>query len=187
MAEDDFSKIVRNAGKALSNDSKAALDWFYDTIDDVKKPKSKPFTKDSMPKVGRMYLFAYDPKHKDKLPFYDAFPLVFPIEFYIDGILGINLHYLPYMQRTQLMSALQSITNNNKYNETTKLNISYELLSRYANQFKGFESCVKRYLYGHVRSSFHEVYPYYWGKAIILPLQRWKVNPNKRYSGSPPY
>lgn len=183
---DDFQSLVRNAGKALSHDSKDANQWFMDFVDEVKKPKRKPFTKDSMPQIGRLYLYAYDPKYKATLPFFDAFPLTFPIEFYKDGFLGINMHYLPYMQRVQLMTALQSITNNNKYNETTKLNISYELLSRYANQFKGFDTCLKKYLYSHVRSSFHEVYPLYWGKAIILPLQRWRVNPDKRYSGSPP-
>ncbi len=184
---DDFASLVRRAGKALSTDSKEATKWFTDSVEDLKKPKGKPLYKDSMPKIGNLYLYAYDPKYKDKLPFYDMFPLTFPIEFYKEGFLGINMHYLPYMQRVNLMTALQSIANNNKYNDTTKLNISYELLSRYANQFKGYETCLKKYLYSHVRSSFHEVHPYYWGKAIILPLQRWKVNPDKKYSGSPPY
>ena len=45
--------------------------------------------------VGKMYMFFYDAKYKDTLPFFDIFPLVFPIEFYSEGFLGINLHYLP--------------------------------------------------------------------------------------------
>ena len=32
--------------------------------------------------IGKMYFFFYDPKHKDKLPVYDRFPMVFPIERY---------------------------------------------------------------------------------------------------------
>ena len=44
---------------------------------------------------GGMFLFFYNPKLKDKLPYYDRFPLVIPLERYADGFLGINLHYLP--------------------------------------------------------------------------------------------
>ena len=44
--------------------------------------------------IGRMYFFWYDPKLKDVLPVYDRFPMVFPIERYSDGFLGLNLHYL---------------------------------------------------------------------------------------------
>ena len=46
------------------------------------------------PSAGRMSMFIYDPKLKDKLPYYDTFPLVLPIETYSNGFLGINLHYL---------------------------------------------------------------------------------------------
>ena len=44
--------------------------------------------------IGRLNMFLYDPKYKDKLPYYDVFPLVLPIQRYSDGFLGINFHYL---------------------------------------------------------------------------------------------
>ena len=44
--------------------------------------------------MGKMYFFYYDPKGKKTLATYDRFPLVFPIERYSDGFLGLNLHYL---------------------------------------------------------------------------------------------
>lgn len=78
--------------------------------------------------IGRMYMFFYDPKHKQKLPYYDTFPLVFPIEFKSDGFLGINMHYLPHMLRAKLMDAIYQTINNNRYDDTTKLNISYSIL-----------------------------------------------------------
>ena len=30
-------------------------------------------------RLGNMYMFIYDPKHKETLPYYDRFPLIFPI------------------------------------------------------------------------------------------------------------
>lgn len=186
-----FDSNLRKTAFEIKSEQKESIDWFKDSIYEInKKQKSDPnklFRKSSMPQVGDMFLFVYDPKTKDKLPFWDTYPLVFPIQMYDDGFLGINLHYLPYLPRQQLLKALDGIKNNNKYNDTTKIMVSYELLGRYANQFKGYDVCIKRYLYGHVRSSFHYIMPSDWGKVIMLPLQRWKINPNRSLAGKPPY
>ena len=42
-------------------------------------------------KPGNMYMFFYDPKTKDKLPYYDRFPLVFPFRKTENGFMGLNL------------------------------------------------------------------------------------------------
>lgn len=189
--DDEFYQLVRNTGKDLAEGAKSAINWLKDKISDItKKVKRDPnnvFTKDGTPTIGQMYMFVYDPKYKNTLPFYDAYPLVFPIEFYGDGFLGINLHYLPPLARASLMTNLKRLANNNKYNDSTKLVISYEILKAYSSQFSGFENCIKRYLFAHVRSSFHQVSPYDWDKAVLLPLQKWKINPNRKYAGKPPY
>ena len=39
---------------------------------------------------SRLNMFFYDPKLKKKLPYYDTFPLVLPLENYSDGFLGLN-------------------------------------------------------------------------------------------------
>ena len=44
------------------------------------------------PVLNNLHMFFYDPKTKLKLPYYDRFPLVMPIERYSDGFLGINFH-----------------------------------------------------------------------------------------------
>jgi hypothetical protein len=137
--------------------------------------------------IGKMYMFFYDAKLKDKLPFFDMFPLVFPIEMYTDGFLGINLHYLPPMARASLMDNLYTLANNQKYNTTTKLNISYQTLKQYANRFDGQQNCIKRYLFGHIKSPLHYVNPTDWDKALMLPMQRWHINSGKKHLGSPPY
>jgi len=192
MATNKFDSFIKRTAREIASSEKESIDWFKDSVEDMSKKRersdpNKIFKKFSSPEIGSMFLFFYDPKYKMILPFYDMHPLVLPIEMYIDGFLGINLHYLPPLARLQLLKALDYTKNNDKYNETTKLAISYELLRRYSNQFKGHEQCIKRYLFSHVRSSFHLVNPADWEKAIMLPLQRWSVNPNKRYAGSPPY
>jgi hypothetical protein len=49
------------------------------------------------------------PSSRRQLPYWDRLPLIFPIEIYPDGFLGINLHYLPPMYRAKLMDALYGI------------------------------------------------------------------------------
>lgn len=187
MDEDDLFVQKLNASRnQLSESAKEAATWLKDKIQKITNPM-RVFSKPGLPAIGEMFLFSYDPKYKNVLPYYDMFPLVIPIQMYHDGFLGLNLHYLPPMARARLMDSLKKVANNNKYNHTTKLSISYDVLVRYSRQFSGFENCVKRYLYPHVRSKFHKVDASDWDKAVMLPLQKWKVNTNKKYSSKPPY
>lgn len=120
--------------------------------------------------IGRMYFFFYDPKLKKTLPVYDRFPLVFPIERYNDGFLGINLHYLSIGERSALLSRLKAYRTNNRYDETTRLRLSYDLLQG-TKLAKTIQPCLKRYLFGHVRSHFIEVTIDEWDKAANLPVE----------------
>ena len=43
--------------------------------------------------IGRMFMFFYDPKTKDTLPFYDRFPLIVMVGPAAGGFYGLNLHY----------------------------------------------------------------------------------------------
>lgn len=126
--------------------------------------------------IGKMYFFYYDPKHKNTLPMYDRFPLVFPIERYADGFLGINLHYLSMGERTALLSKLQTYRSNNKMNETTKLRLSYDLLQSTRSLASATRPCIKRYLFSHVRSPFVEVAANEWDMAAQLPVAVWIQN-----------
>ena len=103
--------------------------------------------------VGRMYMFQYDPKGKDTLPYYDIFPLIFVLERYNDGFLGMNLHYLPPIYRARLMDRLYAIERMDQVRESKKLRLSYGLLNSVA-KYKYFRPTVKRYLNNHVRSRF---------------------------------
>ena len=120
-----------------------------------------------------MYCFSYDAKWKDVLPYWDKFPLIFPISFKTDRMLGINLHYLPPGMRAKLMDALYTTMNNDRYDKTTKLKISYEILNG-AAQFKLFKPCVKCYLFNHVKSPFMNINVNMWDYTLLLPLARFQ-------------
>lgn len=122
--------------------------------------------------VGRMYMFAYDPKTKDDLPYYDKFPLIFPFRRVQGGFYGINMHYLPHMLRARLMDNLYTLANNTNKDDTTKLRLSYQLLDG-AAKFRYFKPCVKHYLNSQVKSRFLWIPANQWETALFLPLERF--------------
>ena len=134
--------------------------------------------------IGRMYFYFYDPKTKDKLPYYDKFPLVLPIEQYNDGFLGLNLHYIHPKQRIILLDKLSEFANNTKFDKTTKLRLSYDLLASSSKVFE-HQPCIKRYLFSHIESRFLEITADEWDIAALLPMESFvKASTSKVYADS---
>jgi hypothetical protein len=125
------------------------------------------------PWPGRMYMFTYDAKHKDTLPYWDAFPMIFVVDRFPGGFYGINLHYLQPVLRAKLMDALYMIANNRLYNDTTRLMVSYQVLKN-ASTMKFFKPCFKMYLTDHVKSQFIYIEPQEWDIALMLPAQKFQ-------------
>lgn len=123
--------------------------------------------------IGRLYFFKYDPKWKHKLVKYDKFPMVFPLERYSDGFLGINLHYLSAGDRQVLIDGMLQYKNNTLMDESTRLLLSYKRLMAIANIRSMAQMCVKRYLFRHVKSQFIEILADEYDKAIQLPVEDW--------------
>jgi hypothetical protein len=118
--------------------------------------------------VGKMYLYMYDAKWKDKLPYWDRFPLVFPYEPTENGFMGINFHYLPHLLRVKLLDQLTPYaTAQKRMTETTRLRLSWQVLKQYS----AVTPCVKRYLTSHVMTSFIEIHPQDWKTAVLLPFE----------------
>jgi hypothetical protein len=185
MAAYIFQSIATKgkAEKIAPNATSSARNWYRQqaaslTSRNVNKnrmmnDKQNVVSQISVDDIGKMYMFFYDPKHKDTLPYYDIFPLIFPISMDVDGFMGINLHYLPTYLRAKLMDALYSTANNNKYDDTTKLKLSYSLLNN-ASRFSAFSPCLKKYLWNHVQGSFLYVEPSNWDTALMLPTERFQ-------------
>jgi len=138
----------------------------------------------SKARQGFMYMFQYDPKTKQQLPYYDRFPVVFPFRITKEGFYGLNMHYLPFIFRAKLMDSLYLTVNNKKYDETTKLRISYELLES-ASKFRFFRPCVKQYLNSHVKSRLLFIPSEQWDIALFLPVGRFtKATETRVYADS---
>jgi hypothetical protein len=127
---------------------------------------------------GKLYLFYYDAKYKEELPYFDRFPLVFPYAAMPDGFMGLNMHYLPYFQRVQLMTRLMQFSSNKNLDETTKIKYSWQLISG-VSRFRDAEPCIKHYLKDHVQSMFIEIPGQDWHTAMMLPVERF-VGKNKQ-------
>ncbi len=120
--------------------------------------------------IGKMYFYFYDPKTKEKMKYYDRFPLVIPIESYNDGFLGLNLHYIHPKYRMTMLDKLSATANNSAYDEKTKLRISYQYLTAASKVFEA-TPCIKRYLFSHVQSRFLEITADEWDIAALLPME----------------
>lgn len=176
LFDEILTKGIR-AGQIPAREQKAR-EWYREQAKSQGKVNEARFMKDKdrltgRPVIGNMYMFYYDAKHKDTLPYFDRFPLVFPYKKVPGGFMGINLHYLPLKQRAMLMDALYDTATNKNYDESTKLKINYQILSK-ASKFRFFRPCVKHYLTGQLKSRFLYVYPSEWDMALFMPLERFQ-------------
>lgn len=128
------------------------------------------------PYVGGIFQYVYDAKTKDKLKYWDKFPIVIPIEFYDDGFLGLNLHYMPPKIRIKILDKLMSYQKTIKTGTNGKrvyMQLSYEMLKG-LHHIPGFDFMIKRYLYNHIRSKMMRIGSKYWKDVAYLPTQRFE-------------
>ena len=170
MAVSKYIQSVKDASRGRPK----STEWYKDKIKEFGKPGATDLIRDgkrsNAPFYGRLNLFFYDPKWKKKLPYYDTFPLVLPIEKYPDGFLGINMHYLPIPLRIRLLDRLVDFSNNTKFDESTKLIVNYSKLKN----VRLIRPTIHRYLSGHTKSQFRRIDADEFTIATLLPVQRFK-------------
>jgi hypothetical protein len=143
--------------KGITPRTKESIRWFQQKAremgkvsrtsvmqDDALKLRNRPITKP----YGNMYMYFYDAKHKDTLPYYDGFPLVIPTGPAPGGFYGLNLHYLPLPLRAKALDAL---------------------LGDGGLPAKYIAPMIHRYLFKQVRSRFALVEKPEWEIATFLP------------------
>ena len=170
MAVSKYIQSVIQAAKGRPR----STDWFRDKIKEFGQPGALDLIRDGKQKrtpfFGRLNMFFYDPKLKTKLPYYDTFPLVLPLERYPDGFLGINFHYLPINLRIRLLDRMVDFSNNTEFDESTTLDVHY-------TGVKGIrlvKPTLKRYLSGRVKTNFRRIDADEFTVATLLPVQRFK-------------
>lgn len=172
-----FEDMVSRPSVSISRSNNEAIKWFNNRTRALPNSINQLMTDQTRVKsrieIGHMYFFSYDPKTKDVLPYYDRLPLIFPFNSTSTGIYGINMHYLPYGLRAKLMDALYSIISDTRFDEKTRLKLSYDVLNS-TSRFKYFKPCIKQYLYSHIRSQFVHIRADEWNNALFLPVERFQ-------------
>lgn len=164
--------------KQIPAQTKQSRDWFRSEIqgmrvksDDILNDKN--LERRTRPAPGRMYTYFYDPKHKDTLPYYDRFPLIIMVGKAHKGFYGMNLHYLPIPLRAKFLDQLITITNNKKFDESSRFRASYNFLKGSAKMGL-FKPCFKHYLIHKVESEIKFLSADLWEIATFLPTARFK-------------
>ena len=155
-----------------------ARDWFRAKVKQLGKInrqqllRVEALIRKSRTMMGHMYMYFYDPKHRETLPYYDAFPLTIMVERAPGGFYGLNLHYLKPNTRAIFLDKLTDTLTNDKYDESTRFRAKYNLLSS-VRKFKEFQPCFKHYLSSQIDSKIVLVQPPEWEIAIFLPTEQF--------------
>ena len=148
-----------------------SYDWYRKQVQSMTTPGARSLIRSGKatlrPKYGIMNLFGYDPKHKAKLPYYDIFPLIFPLEPAKGGFIGLNFHYLRPGARAAFLRSLANTTTDNKFDKKTRYRINWR-----NNEF--MRKTAKHYLFNQVRTSFLNITAEEMAIAIFLPVARFK-------------
>jgi hypothetical protein len=187
-----FAKVEQEAFRAgITPRTQQSRAWFRSKLSSMGKVNRNQLMQDeqvklvnkSQPLIGSMNMFFYDPKHKKTLPYYDRFPLSIIVGPAEGGFYGLNLHYLPPVLRAKMLDALMNITTNKKYDDSTRFELSYKVLTATA-KLRFFKPCYKHYLFAHVKSRLARVSAPEWEIATFLPTADFEGNRSKVYSDS---
>ena len=138
-------------------------------------------------RIGEMVFFEYRPtgKSREKLDYWDRFPMVIIVDIHDDGFSGINMHHLSIKDREKLFLQLIRYVTNDKtdieYSSRAtipRVKINYKLLST-NKKFRHFRPAYRRYKYNRITTKLLLIEPKYWDIAIYLPLDLFRKR--KRY------
>lgn len=171
---DLFKKYVETPPVGL--DEEESRKWFREKALEIEKLYAANVLKRkdaaNAPRMlpGRCYFFKYDAKNKETMPYYDMYPVIFPIKVTKTHFTGLNLHYLPPTFRAILMDNLYPYVTGE--DSLTKIRVTYNILQN-ATKLRFYKPCLKHYLNSHIRSKLVEVSAKEWELALFLPLQRY--------------
>jgi hypothetical protein len=178
--ESKLTQLAKKRPEDLRVMSKKSLEWLANRIAEIKNPGAIPnglsreaYRQTTGFRLGGMYCFYYDPKTKEKLDYYDRFPMVLVLDRYTDGFLGLNLHYLPFQYRIAFLGKLMKFADLNDAGEIERLRVTYDILTA-SKSLKAFKPCLKRYLTSHIQSKILTIQSNEWDIAAFLPIQQFK-------------
>ena len=177
-----IKRLEQETPAELEARSLESLRWFQQRVRTIKTTSEAFYRQSSLNKArryleGRMYTFFYDAKTKEKLPYWDRFPVVLILDMYQGGFSGLNLHYIPPRYRVRLLYELYKYIrlDDDTRDENMKphIRVRYEML-RGMSKMRFFKPCYKRYLTQHIDGRALEITSDYWDVMAMLPLADWQ-------------
>jgi len=180
-----FQKVEQQAFRAgITPRSRESREWFRKKVQNMQVNRRALMKEDPIDRqsastgrnkavIGKMAMFFYDAKHRDTLPYWDAFPLVIIAGPAPKGFYGLNLHYLPIALRAKFLDSLMNYTTDNNYDEDTRLGITYRMLKN-TSRLRYFQPCFKHYLTSQVEQNIAFVSAPEWEIATFLPTAQWR-------------
>jgi len=176
---DTLTKAV--SGGEVKDRAKRSAKWFQDKLKGLKGEARNRFSstnpdkfyRESPNKIaptglkrtagfGDLYCYHYDPKYKQTLPYYDAFPLIMLIGSDKETFLGCNFHYLNPRFRAILLDKLNA--------KVGKGIPKWKSLSK----IKEIAPTIKRYRFDHIDKKVIQIKEDEKEISIFLPLERFR-------------
>jgi hypothetical protein len=185
--EKSFEWLYKQAKRSLSKKKKDQSPSDIKSISEVSK-KVKPYY---------LYFHIYsDPLYKDKLPYWDALPLYFPLELYGGGhgsgakIGAFNIHYLKPEARAKFMGEIikeiESVAEKKGYDPFDLDSVPEEVVAKIVGKYlesvyQGMSSagshireCYRMYLFNRISSKIIRIKVSEWQHAVDLVLPKWQ-------------
>ena len=164
--------------KVRAGDTDRSATWYRSQVNRIASGKTagqlfREGKLQARPSVGRLNLFGYNPKLRAKLPYYDIFPLVLPLEPIKGGFMGMNFHYLPPLLRFRLLERMQARASDRRFDSKTRFEVNYDDVKN----IKIVKPTIKKYLYAYCQTGFLRINADDAAIAIYLPVQRFKKAP----------
>lgn len=175
----DQFRATMTAMAPLPNAAKnnKSVKWFRETVQNIPRARFS-----AIPEVGKMYTYVYDAKYKDKLEYWDKFPLVVILDVNAEYQLGLNLHYIaPKMRQAfleKLLIANPRLLNQKTIGPRAKFKINWAAVKKYP----GADKMIKLYIRSRIKGRLIEISPTQWANTIYLPTQQFLDKKGRRYS-----
>lgn len=127
---------------------------------------------------GSFYYFSYRPKGREKLPYYDLYPLVYVMNRQEGGekFLAVNFHYLDFRYRAWFINSMLKYATTKEWDKDPEAFLTLFQNAGYPT-FKGkpslrfYKPAIKSYRYDCISSPVNRVPPSDWKTVLFMPLE----------------
>jgi hypothetical protein len=182
--------VEKNQPKKLNEKEVSAVQWFKNALGGIRKKKTgsakdyEQILKDNSKGIkrrllGQVIVFRYIPNSKTK--FYDKFPIVIVTGVSGSTITGLNLHYVPPMDRIKLILLMNSLLFNQKEMDLQKTRVKIFSLLTKKIFAKYIGTAVNNYTIKNIAGKPKLTTPEEWSYLAFLPVFKG-ISPSKVYS-----